>query len=220
MTLAHGDEPTFLVLDYVTITRDPKTALASGATSARPASCRPPAASVPPQAHAATTTPPAARPARRGAAAGCHRRRPCLLLAGYSVHLDPTLNTLATQGSDRQAAHRHLEQLTSLGSDADNDRQVAAVLTEIAAPDDGLLPRLTQSLLATWASWGRRLKDTRRDPQVGMQLGAIVNKLSTLTWQIEQVRNDVDRTGPALQTHPRPVSTTPSPLAAPAVRQR
>lgn len=53
-----------------------------------------------------------------------------------------------------------------------------------------------------------------------MQLGAIVNKLSTLTWQIEQVRNDVDRTGPAPQPHHRPVSTAPSPLAAPAVRQR
>lgn len=27
MTLAHEEEPTFLVLDYVTITQDPKTAL-------------------------------------------------------------------------------------------------------------------------------------------------------------------------------------------------
>ncbi|MFF4250602.1 hypothetical protein ACFY1L_05250 [Streptomyces sp. NPDC001663] len=222
MTLAHEDEPTFLVLDYVTITRDPKTALVVAIGGDQRA------AGLLQTAGGFHSAPgprgdyhrlPHALPVeeqRQGATAAAH----ALLLAGYSVHLDPTLNTLATQGSDRQAAHRHLEQLTSLGSDADNDRQVTAVLTEIAAPDDGLLPRLTQSLLATWASWGRRLKDTGRDPQVAMQLGAIVNKLSTLTWQIEQVRNDADRTGPAPQTHPRPVSTAPSPLAAPAVRQR
>ncbi|MFF7174730.1 hypothetical protein [Streptomyces pseudovenezuelae] len=222
MTLAHGDEPTFPVLDYVTITRDPKTALVVAIGGDQRA------AGLLQTAGGFRSAPgprgdyhrlPHALPVeeqRQGATAAAH----ALLLAGYSVHLDPTLNTVATQGSDRQASHRHLEQLTSLGSDTDNDRQVAAVLTEIAAPDDGLLPRLTQSLLATWASWGQRLKDTGRDPQVAMQLGAIVNKLSTLTWQIEQARNDVDRTGPALQTHPRPVSTAPSPLAAPAVRQR
>ncbi|WP_328844953.1 hypothetical protein [Streptomyces sp. NBC_00258] len=223
MTLPHEDEPTFLVLDYVTITRDPKTALVVAIGGDQRAagllqtdggfhSAPSPLGDYHRLPHALPV-----EEQRQGATAAAHA---LLLAGGYSVHLDPTLNTLATQGSDRQAAHRHLEQLTSLGSDADNDRQVAAVLTEIAAPDDGLLPRLTQSLLATWASWGRRLKDTGRDPQVAMQLGVIVNKLSTLTWQIEQVRNDVDRTGPAPQTHPRPVSTAPSPLAAPAVRQR
>ncbi|MFG2349628.1 hypothetical protein [Streptomyces phaeochromogenes] len=222
MTLPHGDEPTFLVLDYVTITRDPKTALvvaiggdqrAAGLlqTAGGFRSAPSPLGDYHRLPHALPV-----EEQRQGATGAAH----ALLLTGYSVHLDPTLNTLATQGSDRQAAHRHLEQLTSLGSDADNDRQVAAVLTEIAAPDDGLLPRLTQSLLAAGASWGRRLKDTGRDPQAAMQLGAIVNKLSTLTWQIEQVRNDVDRTGPPLQTRPRPVSTAPSPLTAPAVRRR
>jgi hypothetical protein len=222
MTLAHRDKPTFLVLDYVTITRDPKTALvvaiggdqrAAGLlqTTGGFHSAPGPRGDYHRLPHALPF-----EEQRQGATAAAHS----LLLAGYSVHLDPTLNTLATQGSDRQAAHRHLDQLTSLGSDAADDRQVAAVLTEIAAPDDGLLPRLTQSLIATWASWGRRLNDTGRDPQVAMQLGAIVNNLSTLTWQIEQIRNDADRPGPAPQTRPSPVSTAPSPLAAPAVRRR
>ncbi|MFI2204617.1 hypothetical protein ACH47Z_28295 [Streptomyces sp. NPDC020192] len=222
MTRPYEDEPAFLVLKYVTITRDPKSALVVAIGGDQRAagllqtvggfhSAPGPRGDY----HRLPHTLPVEEQ-RQGATAAAH----ALLLAGYSVHLDPTLNTLTTRGSDRQAAHRHLEQLTQLGGDAADDRQVAAVLTEIAAPNDGLLPRLAQSLIATWASWSRRLHDTGRDPQMAIRLGDIVNNLSVLTWQTEQVRNHADRSGPAPQIHPSPVSTAPSPLPAPAVGRR
>ncbi|MFF3460302.1 hypothetical protein ACFYXH_39670 [Streptomyces sp. NPDC002730] len=88
--------------------------------------------------------PPSAAPVeeqRHGATAAAH----ALLLAGYSVHLDPSPNTLTAPDGDRQAARRYLAQLESRARAAETDRDVAALLTEIAAPEEGVLPQAVRS---------------------------------------------------------------------------
>ncbi|MFH9562423.1 hypothetical protein [Streptomyces globisporus] len=107
------DESTFFALDYVTITRDPRTQLVVAIGG------DPRAAGILQTAGGFHSAPSAGRDyhrlphhmpvehQRHGATAAAH----ALLLAGYSVHLDPSLNTLAAPDGDRQAARRYLDRL-------------------------------------------------------------------------------------------------------------
>src|SRR5690606_13642847 len=63
-----------------------------------------------------------------------------LLAAGHNVHLDPTLNMLATPDGDRDAALRYLTQLAERASAAETSSAVAEVLTEVAATVPGPPP--------------------------------------------------------------------------------
>lgn len=139
-----------------------------------------------------------------------------LLLAGFSVHLDPTLNVLATADGDRQAAHRFLKQLAERAQSAADDQEVAKVLTEIAAPHDGLLPRLVQTLISTWAPWSERLRNAGHEPEPAQRLMTTTGRLSDHARQIELIRDQAARTAtaPALAT-----ATATPPAKPPALRR-
>ncbi|MFF0201933.1 hypothetical protein [Streptomyces sp. NPDC005017] len=223
MNQPHEDEPQFFVLEYITIARDPRTQLvvavggdqrAAGIlqTTGGFLSVPGPRGDYHRQPH---TMP--VEQQRQGATAAAH----ALLLAGFSVHLDPTLNTLGTPGGDRQAAHRYLDQLAERARVADDDREVAAVLTEIAAPDDGLLPRLVQALIATWAPWAERFHDAGGEPDPTEQLMTTTSSLSQHAWRIEQIRNQAARRPMPPTATANPAATAPSiPQSAPPVRLR
>jgi hypothetical protein len=204
-----GQEPTFFVLQYVTITRDPRTGLvvaiggderaagilqtlgnfveASGPRG--PYHRQPHTMSVDRQRHGTTS-----------AAHG-------LLLAGFGVYLDPTLNTLTTPGDDRHAIHRYLDQLAHRADEAKDDTEFAALLTEVAAQHDGLLPRLVKALIATWANWTKRLEAAGQATDLADDLAAATGTLSHLNWTMERIRHRAIQSPAALETSP----PTPSP---------
>lgn len=141
-------KPDFWVLEYVTITKDPRTGLvvAIGGTEQ--------AADILQRAGGFVTVP--------GPRGGYHRllhglpieqqrlkatpASHALLAAGHSVHLDSALNMLATPDGDRDAALRYLTRLAERASAAETSSAVAEVLTEVAAPVHGLLP-LTREVI-------------------------------------------------------------------------
>lgn len=156
---APGDEPVFFVDTYATITRDPRTRLAVAiGGDDRAASIlqriggfiRHPGPRGPyhRQPHVLS-----AKEQRRGATGAAPTL--ALLQAGYSVHLDPDLNTLDTPDEGRQAAHRYPDQLTERARNADDGPELAAVLTEIVAPGDSVLPRLGDILAGCLDELGR-----------------------------------------------------------------
>ncbi|MFC7908262.1 hypothetical protein [Streptomyces nigra] len=210
MTPRDEDEPVFFDLNYVTITRDPRSqlVLAIGGDSR--------AAGILQTAGGFHSAPGAARDyhrlphhlpgeeQRHGATAAAH----ALLLAGYSVHLDPALNTLATPDGDRQAAHRYLAGLESRARAAETDRDVAVLLAEIAAPEEGVLPQLVQSLISTWATWGERLRDAGLDDEPAVQLMKTTSSLSNHEQRITLIRDQAARRAP-------PATATPGPAVAP-----
>ncbi|MGW2597176.1 hypothetical protein [Streptomyces klenkii] len=208
-------EPRFSVLDYITITRDPRTQLvvavggdnrAAGILQTLGGFVSAPGPGGP--YHRQPHDLPVDQQ-RQGATAAAHG----LLLAGFSVHLDPSLNTLATPGGDRQAALRYLDELAERARQASDDREVAAVLTEIAAPHDGLLHRLTQTLIATWAPWTHRLEAAGQKPALAEQLMNATSRLSSHARVIEKIRD---------QAAVQPTRTAPAsaPPALPAARHR
>ncbi|MET8709601.1 hypothetical protein ACFXOL_06845 [Streptomyces californicus] len=97
------DEPTFFALDYVTITRDPRTQLvvaiggdarAAGILQTAGGFYSAPVAGR--DYHRLPHHPPVEHQ-RHGATAAAH----ALLLAAYSVHLDPALNTLTASAAEQ-----------------------------------------------------------------------------------------------------------------------
>ncbi|MEW1687415.1 hypothetical protein ACIQOF_27335 [Streptomyces sp. NPDC091265] len=137
---------------------------------------------------------------RHGATAAAH----ALLLAGYSVHVAPSLNTLAAPDGDRQAARRYLDRLTERARAAETDQGVAAVLAEIAAPEEGLLLQFLQSLISTWATWGERRREDGLDDHAR---------------RITQIRNQAARHTPPAAA-PGMSVPPPAPSAAPSARRR
>ncbi|MFJ7423357.1 hypothetical protein ACIQXD_32845 [Streptomyces uncialis] len=207
-------EPRFLVLDYVTITRDPRSRLvvaiggderAAGILQATGyfVSAAGPRGPYHRQPHALPV-----EEQCQGATAAAH----ALLLAGFSVHLDPALNILGAPDGDRQAAHRYLQRLTERARAAADNRAVSGLLTEIGTPL-GLLPRIDEALRSTWFVWLQRLKDSGQDTTPAEQLMDTTAGLARHTRQIEQIRNTA-ATRPAT-TPPRAVATA-APTAPPA----
>ncbi|KMS74101.1 hypothetical protein ACM01_15895 [Streptomyces viridochromogenes] len=222
MTFRDEDEPTFFVLDYITITRDPRTQLvvAIGGDH-RAAGILQTAGgfhSAPGMHHDYHRLPHdlPVEEQRHGATAAAH----ALLLAGYSVHLDPALNTLTTPDGDRQAAHRYLERLAERARAAETDRDVAVILAEVAAPDVGLLPRLVQSLISTWATWGERRREAGLEEGPAEQLMETTSSLSDHARQITQIRNQAARTAPPATAAPGPALSPPTISSAPSARRR
>uniref|UniRef100_A0AAU2K161 Uncharacterized protein n=1 Tax=Streptomyces sp. NBC_00049 TaxID=2903617 RepID=A0AAU2K161_9ACTN len=210
-----GSEPDFLILDYVTITRDPRTHLV---VTSR---CTPEAAGI-------------LETVGRFRDGGVHYlRQPhdlpveqqrhyataaaqALLLAGFSVFLDPSLNTLAAPDGDRAAAHRYLDQLAERASAATDDKQVAEILAEVAAPTEGLLSHLVQTLITTWVTWSRRTDGPLFKDSLPMRLMDTTTGLSRHVDEIRHIRNQAAAAKPAAPHPPAP----PGPAASPPARGR
>lgn len=209
-----------MVLEYVTITKDPRTGLvvAIGGTER--------AADILQRTGGFLTAPgprgdyhrlPDGLPAeqqRLKATAASH----ALLSGGHSVHLDPALNALATPNGDRDAALRYLAQLAERAGQATDDREVAEILTEVAAPAEGLLPLLREVLVHTWSSWSNRLHDAGHATSPTDQLMDLTGRLSQDTRQIEYLRNLAAR--PPSAGNSAAAGALPAPPASAPSRRR
>ncbi|MEU3599312.1 hypothetical protein ABZ714_11350 [Streptomyces sp. NPDC006798] len=210
------DEPEFFVLDYITITRDPRTKLvvAVGGNERASGILQTKGEFLPVHGPRGDYhRQPADLPVenqRQGATAAAH----ALLLAGASVHLDPELNTLLTPDGDRDAVHRYLGQLADRASRATCDREVAAVLTEIVAPDVGLLPRLTAVLVDTGFDWYQSKDAAGEDPALAALLVTAAADLRRSSQQFGHIRNQ------AAAPPPLPARPAPPPPPGPATSPR
>ncbi|MEV7394013.1 hypothetical protein [Streptomyces sp. NPDC091215] len=149
-------EPNFWVLEYVTITKDPRTGLvvAIGGTEQ--------AADILQRTGGFLSAPgprgdyhrlPHGLPVeqqRLKATAASH----ALLAAGHSVHLDAALNMLVAPDGEREAALRYLAGLAERAAAVTDSSEVAEVLTEVAAPVHGLLPLVREVVVSAWIAAG------------------------------------------------------------------
>jgi hypothetical protein len=217
-------EPPFFVQDYISISRDHRTQLvialggneeAAGIlqTTGHFLPALGPLGTYHRQPH---TLP--VEEQRQGATAAAQH----LLLAGFSVHLDPALDVLSTVDGDRAAAHRYLAQLAQRAGAATSDREVAEVLTELVAPNDGMLPRTLMTLVSAWAPWTRRLEAAGHEPVLPQGLMNAASSISRQAWQIEQIRNKAAaRPAPGPAGDPAPATNTPpQPSEPPPGRRR
>jgi hypothetical protein len=204
-------EPTFFVLDYITITRDVRTKLvvAVGGDERAAGILQTTGRFLPaPGPRGDYHRQPADLPAedqRRGATAAAH----ALLLAGFGVHLDPALNTLLPPDGDRQAVLRHLAQLSERAASATCDREVAHVLTELIAPDKGLLSRITGVLATAGVVWHQRKDAAGEDPGLSERLMTAADALCRHSRQIEQIRNEAAASPSRLSTRAAPAPPSP-----------
>ncbi|WP_031104871.1 hypothetical protein [Streptomyces sp. NRRL S-146] len=211
-------EPDFWVLEYVTITKDPRTDLvvAIGGTEK--------AADILQRTGGFLSAPgprgdyhrlPHGLPVeqqRRKATAASH----ALLAAGHSVHLDPTLNMLVAPDGELEAALRYLAGLAERASAAKTSSAVAEVLTEVAASVHGLLPLTREVIVRAWTAASDLQGSTpgeRPDPIA--RLGGTASSLSEAARVILRARNHAARTT-------QPPATTPPPGRAqsPVSRRR
>ncbi|CAM5584230.1 Golgi phosphoprotein 3 (GPP34) OS=Streptomyces microflavus OX=1919 GN=Smic_08570 PE=4 SV=1 [Streptomyces microflavus] len=132
-----------------------------------------------------------------------------LLAAGHNVHLDPALDMLSFPNGDRDAAQRYLGHLAERVSAAETSSQVAEVLTEIAAPVNGLLP-LTREVVVRAALAARALEGTPPGDELDHidRLGDITHSMSMAARVILHARNHTAR---APQKAPTPPPSTPRP---------
>ncbi|MEU8617340.1 hypothetical protein [Streptomyces sp. NPDC048623] len=208
------EEPEFLLPRYVTITRDARTQLvlaiggdqrAAGILQTTGGFTRHPGPSI--HYHRQPVTMPVEQQ-RLGATAASY----ALLAAGYSTFLDPSLNVLATQDGDREAAHRYLTYLTELARSTAEGPVLAAVLAEISAPEAGVLPRLRDVLVSVWTSWGNQVPAEPVDGGPVERLMDVTDVLSRKAREIEELRTHAARS---------PASAAPaSPLPPAAVTKR
>ncbi|MCL6737728.1 hypothetical protein [Streptomyces neyagawaensis] len=211
-----GDEPEFLVTDYVTITRDPRTRLvvAIGGDDR--------AAGILQQSGGFIDAPGPRGPYHRqphtmrteDQCLGSTAAALSLLQAGYSVHLDPELNMLSTKDEDRKTAHRYLDQLADRARNATSGHEFAAVLTELVAPHDDVLHRLHNILVSALVTWADRVHGPGRDTDPAQQLINAARSLSRLTRQLEDIRALAARTP---TTTPAPSTAQPPSPHPPAV---
>ncbi|MET8721435.1 hypothetical protein [Streptomyces misionensis] len=214
-------EPDFFVLEYVTITKDPRTGLvvAIGGTEQAAGilqrtggflSAAGPRGDYHRLPHGLPI-----EQQRLKATTASH----ALLAAGHSVHLDPTLNMLTTPDGDREAALHYLTQLAERASAAKTSTAVAEVLTEIAAPVHGLLPLTREVILRAWIA-ASDLQSTASGevPEPIAQLGSTATSLNEAARVIRHARNYAAHP----PQPPQPPTTAPAPGRAqpPASRRR
>ncbi|MFF5438869.1 hypothetical protein [Streptomyces achromogenes] len=204
-------EPDFYVANYVTITQDSRTGLvlALGGDTDQAAGILQRAGFLDAPGprgtyHRLPHHLPVQEQRRKATAAS-----QALLAAGYSVHLDPSLNDLAVPDGDRNAALRYLLQLSERAGDASDTQEQAALLTEIAAPGEGLVPLIREAIAVLCVG---SLADGA-DRQPVRRLMSTADALSRAADQILQLRNDIARTPapPASAVRmPSPVSRLPT----------
>jgi hypothetical protein len=184
-------EPDFHVVEYVTITKDTRTGLvlALGGTDQAAGILQRVGfldAPGPRGTYHRLSRHLSVQEQRRKATAASQT----LLAAGHSVHLDPILNDSAGPDSDREAALRYLVRLSQQASDASNEQERAALLTEIAGPDEGLLPLIGQAVaVACVASFAGGT-----DPRPLRELAGTADVLARVTDQLLRLRNEFART--------------------------
>ncbi|MEW1599426.1 hypothetical protein [Streptomyces sp. NPDC093808] len=210
-------EPGFWVLEYVTITKDPRTGLvvAIGGTEQ--------AADIL-QRTGGFLTAPGLRGDYHRLAHGLPIEQQrlkattashALLTAGHNVHLDPTLNMLATPDGDRDAALRYLTQLAERASAAETSSAVAEVLTEVAAPVHGLLPLTREVIVRSWiASSDLQGAAPGEEPEPIARLGSTANSLSEAARVILHARNHAARPTQPPAIAPAPASSPSYPAPA------
>ncbi|WP_030592090.1 hypothetical protein [Streptomyces globisporus] len=204
-------EPDFLVLEYITVTKDPRTGLvvAIGGTEKAADILQRTGGFLSAAGHHGTYHRlPHGLPVeqqRLKATTASH----ALLAAGHNVHLDPALNMLSVPNGDRDAARRYLGHLAERVSAAETSSQVAEVLTEIAAPVNGLLP-LTREVVVRAALAARALEGTPPGDELDHidRLGDITHSMSMAARVILHARNHTAR---APQKAPTPPPSTPRP---------
>ncbi|MFD4611951.1 hypothetical protein ACFWOT_28545 [Streptomyces sp. NPDC058440] len=210
-------EPDFWVLEYVTITKDPRTGLvvAIGGTDK--------AADILQRTGGFLCA--------AGPRGDCHRlphglpveqqrlkattASHALLAAGHSVHLDPAVNMLVTPDGEREAALRYLAGRAERVAAAETSSEVAEVLTEVAAPVHGLLPLtrevIVRALIATGDLQGAAPDE---EPEPIARLGDTARSLSEAARAILRARNH------AARPMQRPGTTPPPSRAQPSVSRR
>jgi hypothetical protein len=211
-------EPDFWVLEYITITKDPRTGLAVAIGGTEQAAdilqrtggflC---AAGPRGDYHRLPHGLPV-KQQRLKATTASH----ALLSAGHSVHLDPALNALTTPDSEHDAALRYLAQLAERASAAKTSSAVAEVLTEIAAPVNGLLPLTREVVVRAWIA-ANDLQEAApgEDPEPLARLGDTARSMSQAAHMILRARNHAARA-------PQTTAPTPPPgtTAQPSVPRR
>ncbi|MFF6813451.1 hypothetical protein ACFZAG_26735 [Streptomyces sp. NPDC012403] len=211
-------EPDFWVLEYVTITKDPRTGLvvAIGGTEQ--------ATDILQRTGGFLTA-----PGPRGDYHRLPHRLPiaeqrlkattashALLAASHSVHLDPSLNMLASPDGERDAALRYLTQLAERASAAKTSSEVAEVLTEVAAPVHGLLPLTREVIVRAWiASSDLQGAAPSKEPEPVARLGSTANSLSEAARVILHARNHAAR-----PTQPPTTAPAPGRASSPVSRRR
>ncbi|TXL84175.1 hypothetical protein [Streptomyces sp. IB2014 016-6] len=214
------EEPDFWVLEYVTITLDPRTGLvvAIGGTEQvadilqrsgfvnHPG----PRGEYHRLPHGLTT-----EEQRLKATAASH----ALTSAGHSVHLDPALNLLVSPDSDREAALRYLAGLAERASDATSGTEVAEVLTAVAAPTTGVLPLVREVVLAAWITLAADTDTAGAEPEPVAQLADSTEVLLRTAHRILLARNHAARAPERMA--PGTTRTTPvEQPSVPAARRR
>ncbi|WP_086831160.1 hypothetical protein [Streptomyces sp. NRRL B-24572] len=209
-------EPDFWVLEYVTITQDPRTGLvvAIGGTDRAADILQRTGFLSAPGPRGDYHRLPHALPfeeQRLKATAASH----ALLTAGHSVHLDPALNTLTTPDGDRDAALRYLAQLAERAFAAKTSSEVAEVLTEIASPVHGLLPLVREVVVG---AWNAAIRQDAQGEEAGpvARLGDTTDSLSHAAYLIRLARDHIAST----PREPAAPSLPPGPAQSPAARRR
>ncbi|MFB8128689.1 hypothetical protein [Streptomyces mirabilis] len=210
-------EPDFWVLEYVTITKDPRTALVVAIGGTEKAadilqrtggilSAAGPRGDYHRLPHGLPV-----EQQRLKATTASH----ALLAAGYSVHLDPALNMLATPDSEPDAALRYLDRLAERVAAAGTSTEVAEVLPEIAAPVHGLLPLTREVVVRAWIAASDLQGAAPGEESVPIaRLGDTARSLSEAARVILQARNNAARTAQ------RPATAPPLSRAQPSVSRR
>ncbi|MGW7169964.1 hypothetical protein ACWGH3_32740 [Streptomyces sp. NPDC054884] len=201
-------EPDFWVLEYVTITKDPRTDLVVAIGGTEKAadilqrtggflSSAGPRGDYHRLPHGLPV-----EQQRLKATTASH----ALLAAGHSVHLDPALNMLAsTPDGERDAALRYFARLAERVAAAETSSEVAEVLTEIAAPVNGLLPLTREVVVRAWiAASDLQGAAPGENPEPIARLGDSASSMSEAARIILRARNHAARPTQRPATAPPP----------------
>lgn len=206
-------EPEFWVLEYITITKDPRSSLVVAIGGTEKAadilqrtggflSAAGPRGDYHRLPHGLPV-----EQQRLKATTASH----ALLAAGHSVHLDPALNMLATPDGERDAALRYLAHLAERASAAKTSSEAAEVLTEIAAPANGLLPLTREVVVRAWIATSDFLGTSPgEEPEPLARLGDTASSLSQAAHVILRARNHAARVSQPAAPTPPPSTAQPS----------
>ncbi|MFG2564634.1 hypothetical protein ACGFR6_04250 [Streptomyces sp. NPDC048567] len=206
-------EPEFYALEYVTITKEPRTGLVlamGGADEVADILQREGGFLSAPGPRGPYHRLPLGLPVeqqRLKATAASH----ALLAAGYRVHLDPALNALTTPDGDRDAALRYLAHLAERAAGAKTSSQVADVLTEICAPETGLLTLTREVVVRAYlAAVEAQPASPTADPDPIARLTDIADSLTRATQVVGHVRDHAANHSTPVPGEPRTTPNSPA----------